>query len=182
MAIINKIDAAERNLKEAIRLFFESRDAVAIHTLASAAQGVLRDIARQRKLEHTSLLHDNPLIDAVTRGLRIKKINAPRNFFKHADNDSTSTLDFDESENINVLLDAVLIFGLVSPIPLHEANVFFGWFTTAYPAMRPAVSGNVIGEFCVRNNISHTDFQWFREFLDSELLIESPSVDGNSSQ
>ncbi|WP_211465676.1 hypothetical protein [Collimonas silvisoli] len=174
MTTISKIEAAERNLKEAIRLFFEGRDAVAIHTLASAAQSVLRDIAQHRGLEHTSILHDNPLIatDSATKKRWIKAINAPRNFFKHADKDPTSNFDFNDSENVHVLLDAVLISGVVSPFPLHEANVFLGWFTTENPRMRSAVSGNVIGEFCVRNKISPADFQWFRECLDSKLLIE----------
>ena len=39
--LITKIDATRRQLRTAIRLFCQDGDAVSIHTLASAAQGVL---------------------------------------------------------------------------------------------------------------------------------------------
>lgn len=175
MTPIGKLEAAQRNLKEAIRLFFEQRDVVAIHTLGSAAQGVLRDIARTRGLEHTSILHDHPAIYPAARKKWINALNAPRNFFKHADNDTTGQLDFDEHENVLVLLDAVLILSQMEADPLHEAAVFIGWFTTANPEMSTAISGNMIGGYCARNKIAPTDMESFREFLNSKVLVERTS-------
>src|SRR5688572_12649416 len=46
--IVTKLEAAERQLWVAIRLFFERRDAIAVHTLAAAAHSVLVDLARPR--------------------------------------------------------------------------------------------------------------------------------------
>jgi len=171
MKKIKKLEAAQRNLKAAIRLFFEERDAVAVHTLAAAAQGVLRDIARSRNLDHTSILHDHPHVDQEVRREWINALNAPRNFFKHADKDPEGSLEFDEHENVLVLLDAVLIlFELHAHI--QEAGVFIGWFTTANPKMRSAISGNQIGDYCVRNNIRPDEMGRFLEMLDSRILIE----------
>lgn len=172
MPIITKIESAERNLKEAIKLFFEKRDAVAIHTLAASAQGVIRDIAKSRSLPHTSILHDNPGIENVSRSQWINAINAPRNFFKHADRDTEGVLEFNEIENIHLILDAVLVLGEVSNEYHHEASVFLGWFTIANPETASAVRGNVIGDYCVRNRVDPLDFSVFRELLKSEILIE----------
>ena len=41
---VTKLAAAERQLREAIRMFFEQRDELATHTVASAAYRILRDL------------------------------------------------------------------------------------------------------------------------------------------
>ena len=41
---ISKLDAAVRQLREAINMFFRNGDAVAIHSLASASQEVLESL------------------------------------------------------------------------------------------------------------------------------------------
>ena len=172
MENLTKLDAARRNLAEAIRLFFEERDAVAVHTLAAAAQNVLRDIARARGLEHTSILHDNPMIELTKRKAWAKAVNVPRNFFKHGENDPDGNLEFDSGENILTILDAALILTQLDQGLLHEASVFLGWYTTAHPEFRDALSGDVIGDYCVRNKISADDMERFRRLLDTRMLIE----------
>src|SRR5438105_1941403 len=47
-----------------------------------------------------------------------------------------------------------------------------GWFTTANPELRPALSNNIIGDYCIRNHVSADDFQRFRQLCDEKLLIE----------
>jgi hypothetical protein len=172
METVTKLDVARRNLAAAIRHFFSQQDPIATHTLAAAAQNVLRDLARVRGLERLSILHDHPDVGADQRAAWVRSINRARNFFKHADEDPDGVLEFDEEDNVFVLLDAVLLLSQFPDGWLREANVFIGWFTTANPEMRPAVSGNQIGDFCVRNTIAATDMIRFREFLDSDLLIE----------
>ena len=172
MTRIDKLEAARRNLAAAVRLFFERGDPIAIHTLAAAAQGVIRDVARARGLAHTSILHDHPDIPAEARKEWMKILNAPRNFFKHADADPDGTLDFDESANETLLLDACLILSEVSDRALSEENVYLGWFTTANPALRGALSNNQIGDYAVRNDISPQDFEKFRELCGAKLLFE----------
>ena len=172
MTVITKLEGGRRNLAVAIRLFFENGDAVAVHTLSSAAQGVMRDIARARALEHTSILHDNPMIPEESRKNWVNAVNAPRNFFKHADKDSTDSLEFNEESNAQVLLDAALVLTQLDDEALLEANVFLGWFTTKHPELRSALSGNVIGDYCIRNCISPGDYRRFRELCDERVLIE----------
>ncbi|WP_081576655.1 hypothetical protein [Acidithiobacillus thiooxidans] len=172
MTTIEKLDAARRNLAAAVRLFFEHGDPIAIHTLAAAAQGLVRDVAKYRGLEHTSILHDHPNIPSEARKEWIKILNEPRNFFKHANKDPNGTLEFDESANEVLLLDACLIMSEVSDQALSELDVYIGWFTTANPSLRSAVSNNLIGAYAVRNDISPQDFDTFLELCSTKLLFD----------
>lgn len=172
METITKIEGARRHLNEAIKLFFENRDPLVVHTLAAAAQGTLRDIAKASGAEHLSIIHDHPDIPADRRKDWISAVNAPRNFFKHADRDPQGTLEFHESDNIDTLLDAVLLYGTVAEDHLSAANVFMGWFTTKYPEMRNSISNNQIGEYAVRNGIPPDDTERFLELIDARILVE----------
>jgi hypothetical protein len=172
MVSITKLECARRNLRAAIHMFFERGDPIAIHTLAAAAQGVIRDVARARGLDRTSILHDHPNVPGDRRKEWIKQLNAPRNFFKHADSDPEGTLEFDPEANETLILDAVLILGEVDAEHLSEANVFIGWVTTANPELRGAISNDQIGEYAVRNNIAPSDFKQFRELCGARILIE----------
>lgn len=172
MTTITKPEAASRQLDEAIRMFFEGRDALAIHTLASAAQGILRDVAKATGAERQSILHDHPHIPPERRREWIAAVNAPRNFFKHADKDPEGTIEFDEEENERVLLDAVLLLGTVATDCLSAANVYMGWFTTKHAGLRGAISNNQIGDYAVRNGLVAEDKAAFLELVDAEILFD----------
>jgi hypothetical protein len=172
MTKISKLEGARRNLAAAVRLFFEGGDAIAVHTLAAAAQGVIRDVAKARGLNNTSILHDHPAIPREARKEWFSLLNAPRNFFKHADKDPDGTLEFDEKKNETLLLDACVTLTEISSEALSEANVYLGWFTTANPALRGAISNNQIGDYAVRNNISPQNLQAFRELCGARILFE----------
>lgn len=175
MEALTKVDVARRQLAEVIRLFFFGRDPVAVHTLASAAQAVLRDVAKQRKLEHLSILHDNPLVPESKRKTWFSALNSARNYFKHADNDAETAFLFNPEQNESVILDGVLLHMTVTGQSFQEGNVFLGWFTTKHPALRHAISNNVVGDFCVRNKIDTADLARFVEMLDSRILVDEIS-------
>ena len=79
---VQKIDAARRQLDEAIRLWMKGRDPLAMHTLTMAAFGLLYEVA-----EHQGLLReDDPLILLLSR-LGHRKFRRLANFLKHADKD-----------------------------------------------------------------------------------------------
>lgn len=82
---IKKIDAAYRQLDQAVELYFNEGDYIAIHTLACAAHQIIHDINHHRK--GPELLYDSALIKDEYRGLAKKYLNKHYNFFKHANND-----------------------------------------------------------------------------------------------
>ena len=94
----NKIDAARRQLEAAIRMFFGGDDPFAIHTVASAAYRILRDVA-----EHSG---KSPFHEHVKTFIRPGKdkqfwsaINKAANFLKHADEDPDAILEVKEEFN-----------------------------------------------------------------------------------
>ena len=79
---VRKIDAARRQLGEAIRLWMEGRDALAIHTLTMAVFGVLYDVSR-----HHNLVKDGDLLTSFLSQLGHEEFRKLANFLKHADRD-----------------------------------------------------------------------------------------------
>src|SRR2546429_9251275 len=88
---ITKLDAAERQLREATMLLFEGRDPIAIHTLASAASQVTADLLEAKGLK--SILRSGGMIKAERRREVLKVMASPENFFKHAERDASKTLE-----------------------------------------------------------------------------------------
>ena len=83
--IITKLEAAKRQLDCALELFFDEKDAVAIHTLACAAHQVIHDINRDQNGPELLFDHKDTSDPAVK--VTKKLLHSQYNFFKHADND-----------------------------------------------------------------------------------------------
>lgn len=66
---LNKLAAAERQLKAAIRLFFAEEDELAIHTVASAAYGILKDLKLARGRDEAGDFYLAAIVGMV-RGFR----------------------------------------------------------------------------------------------------------------
>lgn len=161
MPLISKLEAAERGLREAICLFFERRDPIAVHTLAAASQQILRDIARRSSLAYVGFLHDHPNLRKDLKSEWIQILNEPRNFFKHADSDSTATLEFDEILNEILIIDAVGILAQISKTPHAEAAIYAAWYELRYPSASGAFPGNPALLYCKEHEIASDDFAHF---------------------
>lgn len=130
--MITKEDAARRQLVTSIRLFFENRDLISIHTLAQCAFMVLDNVCEKRGfsrfIEH--MVEVNPSSNEE----QIYKLAATyRNFFKHADRDPDTFLqDFDDDCNDHILIIAVEdLARLTGKLPV-EAQVFQLWYFSVY--------------------------------------------------
>lgn len=130
---INKIDVAKKQITEAVKLFFENRDPVVIHTVIASAHQILIDVGKDQGI--TSVMK-NP--DGLTREQfrnHDKIVNRPYIFFKHADNDPDGKLNIAPIERFmcDFILDSILMFqNLSGNLPL-EAKVFWSWFIGTYP-------------------------------------------------
>lgn len=108
---VTKLEVARDQLDAAIELFFLSDNAIAVHTLTAAAYNVLRDIAKHDgsdfpfiKTEFIATLKDSE------RSKIVAFLNAPENFFKHADRDPDEVLEFDPQLTELMLMDACSYF------------------------------------------------------------------------
>ena len=123
---LSKIDAARRQLRVGIRLFFDGGDPVAIHTLIGAASMVISDLAE----------HQNP-IDSWDRvaqkanelkpGEYFHIMRAPQNFIKHAKKDPDAELDFNPAETLDLAFSAAMNLFEFGPLRSNEF-IFLMWF------------------------------------------------------
>ncbi len=90
--VIEKLDAACRQLNTAISLWFSNGDPVSIHTLACSAHQIVHDI--NKKQGGRDLVYDSLIIKDEYRRDANKFIKQAYNFFKHADNDVYGTIEF----------------------------------------------------------------------------------------
>jgi len=130
---LSKVEAAERQLKEAIRLFFEKRDSVAIHTLVCSSHQVLYDLCKKRGI--LSLIKDSPYIKEEKRKEVHSMLNKPWNFFKHADKDGHDILDFYPDATVFDIYDCTYMYHQLQKDLFAEAQVFKLWFELKFPYM-----------------------------------------------
>jgi len=105
---IDKIDAALRQLKVAIRLFFKREDLIVIYSLAGASHGILYDIAQEKGI--SSIFINSELIRPEKRKFVNNTFRKPQNFFKHADKNPENIIKFPPDIVPFYLLDAGLIY------------------------------------------------------------------------
>ena len=130
---ITKQVAAIRQVKTALELFFQGKDEISTHTLASAAYNIFRDLAANG-VGKTVLMKQDSLrhIEEQHHKKWLGHMNKFENFFKHADRDHDQELDFYPGSTEFVLwedcLKVVEIEGNSSPL----IGAFFLWFTARH--------------------------------------------------
>lgn len=129
---LTKLDVARRQLDVAIRLFFDGRDSVSVHTLASNAWEIVDVLCRKRGVDSMS----EQTRGNVPGGKELKRdfVNKPyRNFFKHADNDPDGTAEgFSDNANDDILFLAVSDLIELEQPTLCECYVFQVWYLAVY--------------------------------------------------
>ena len=140
--ILDKLDAARRQLESAVRMFFYDLDVVSQHTLISAAHGILYDLAKKRGIEGSIKdVRDSPLIRPDEKKLAMKAIYLPQNFFKHAHHDGGAKLVFHYGLSQMYLFDALRLFILLGGRLTYLLKVFLMWFQLRYPDLLCFESG-----------------------------------------
>jgi hypothetical protein len=110
---LSKLDAACRQLDTAIELWFRESDPVSIHTLACSAHQIIHDTIHHRGGQDP--LFDSPYIKKESRKRAKELLHKSYSFFKHANRDPETSIEFDAS--------APEIFILVSLDGLEQLGV-----------------------------------------------------------
>ncbi|MFQ5652680.1 MAG: hypothetical protein ACE5IY_22330, partial [bacterium] len=126
---ISKIDAAERQLKEAIRLVIQNRDPISTHTLACAAHQILYDLARKKGL--SSNIKD--IVPNRKKREWFNILNTPYNFFRHANKDTEKKIMFNPTISHFFILDATFLYQNLNNKLFYEGALFRLWFSKHYP-------------------------------------------------
>jgi hypothetical protein len=133
--VVDKLEAARRQMETAITMFFNDGDVVSQHTLVMAAHGILSDLASERGIKW--LIKESPLIPPAARRDFIRALRLPQNFFKHADKDGGKKIRFRYNGTRFFLFEAVRIFAVLAEQVTHPMKVFLVWFQLCYPDLMP---------------------------------------------
>lgn len=133
MTSVSKVEVAQRLLVEAIRLFFDLRDNVAIHTIVAAGHQVLFDLNQNSGFKGVLKNTAGMRTEEVQEHLR--NVNYPYNFFKHADRDPDGSINLGPLERYtqDFVMDAVILLQQFAGDLPFEAKVFWMWFVGRYP-------------------------------------------------
>ena len=135
MAILklSKIEAARRQIDSAIRMLFMNEDPVSIHTIAAAADRILRNIAETKGNIDAHVRFK----DLIKPGMEKEfwfYMNRASNFLKHADKDPDSIYDdFNEESNDWILLIACYYYRDLGHTLTPEMHSLAYWMMLIHP-------------------------------------------------
>lgn len=129
-----KIQAARVQVDTAIRLLFENESPVVVHTLAMAALGILKALAKKKRVATHPLFSD--YIRPGKEGDFWMHIFRGASYFKHADLDPDVSFDnFSELTNDCALFICCMYFNDLGQPPTHHMKAFLGRFSTVKPQL-----------------------------------------------
>lgn len=95
---VTKFDAAIRQLRTAVELWFADGDPISIHALAFAAHEIIHRLYRAQGL--SDLMFDTTVIKDEHRADYAKMLKVDATFFKHADKDLAAVREFNPYANV----------------------------------------------------------------------------------
>ncbi len=128
---VSKLDAARRQLRVAIRMYFEGADALAIHSLTNAAHELLRDLLKPTAAGGSSKDLQNIPLDLRRDWSAL--LGRLRKFLDHPDRGVGENILFDARITEILLYDACKLYRQVAGRMLLEGRVFVAWFLVRYP-------------------------------------------------
>lgn len=162
---ISKLDAGRRQLRTAITLWFNGGDPVAIHTLAFAAYEVLHYLSQKRDPSRQDLIFDSAWVKTEFRRHWNQKVRKEANFFKHADRDGDSVIEFDPSFSEYFLLFAIVARSLCGEPGSDEESAFLKWIYINQPHVLTEQ-----GKDALTNHIPVEDIRYVRGRPKSEFF------------
>lgn len=127
-----KIEAAKRQLDAGVRLLFSKEDALAVHTVAFAAYGLLADLSKGAGRTDTlkRLEDDAELREGKEFWVDLKRL---ANFLKHADRDASEAIQgIPEEMNEAVLLVGCFLLREISDLSSPESQALWLWHHALY--------------------------------------------------
>lgn len=129
MLQIGKLEAANRQLNFAVRLFFSCGDPVCVHTLAGAASILLADLV-EHHAPSKSWDRNVQAANELSASNYFNILRNAQNFLKHARIDPKAILDFNEVETEELLILAIMNSGELQDLSV-EQSVYQLWYLAA---------------------------------------------------
>lgn len=130
---ITKIEAAERQFRQAVRLHFGGTDPVSALTLAAAACEILRGVAEHQGVYHPYHNEILPLVPPEKQKKFFHLFKAPQNFLKHATDDPDESMTLNPEFTEYLLFEAARAHSALVGYDTPETRVVMMWFCCKYP-------------------------------------------------
>ena len=131
--VVTKLDVGRRQLRTAIRLWFQDADPVPVHTLAYAAYEIIHVLSKKHDKYRRTLIFDADMIKDEHRQEWNDKMKKGANFFKHAKNDAEDSLEFMPSLTMLFIMGAASGLRLMKEAPGPEELTMFYWLCFHHP-------------------------------------------------
>ena len=202
---VSKRGAATYQLETAIKLYLENRDLISAYTLCCASDGILQGIYKNEKDEILQKQRDEGAslgsVDVSWREVletqirpEYKKevfrvLNAPQNFFKHANQDHDSSQQFADWELTGVrIIMTVRNYNIVFRETTAAMNVYGAWYAMLHPdllvegsplldALATLPDIKAMSEGLTRENIAAIGYSALKAKCPG--LFKQPSIVGN---
>jgi hypothetical protein len=132
---VSKLNAAQRQLRTAIALWFEDADPVSVHTLAFAAYEIFHCVSQHRDPYRRDLIFDTLHIKDEYRKEWLALVKKEANFFKHGDRDPEAIIDFDPELTERFILFSILGRQLCGEGISEEESAFLWWLMFNRPQL-----------------------------------------------
>ena len=140
---LTKIEAAQRQLDAAIRMFFADDDWVSIHTLVGASGRILRDLSEQRETPIWTMFNRTIKPETCNEFWR-NVMNRAVNFLKHADRDAENILaGVNPRVNEHMIFLYCLFFGFLEERITNDMAAFMGWYVRIHQQRLPDLFGSM---------------------------------------
>ena len=130
---VSKLDAAHRQLRTAIKLWFDEGDPVCVHALAFAAYENFHTVSEKRNPYRRDLIFDTFLIKDEFRREWNALVRRDANFFKHGDRDPEAIIDFNPEFSEWFMLYGSVARQLCGEGASEEEAAFLWWFQINRP-------------------------------------------------
>lgn len=129
--LLSKFDVAERQLLQAISMFFRDEDPVSIHALSESASRTLHGLIK--KNGNTKFISDGGLIKEGAKDTLDRLLSESRNFHSLLDQDPHTSRTFKPVFNHASLITSVNTHYIMKKKYGPETFVFLAWYNREYP-------------------------------------------------
>ena len=123
---VHKLDAACRQLRDALSLWFNEGDPVSIHTLACAAYEIIHVVSKKRN-RNRELYFNSLRVKDEHRSEFNKQLKQAASFFKHANKDADAEIKFQPESTEMFFLFSILGLELINEPRGDEELAFTLW-------------------------------------------------------
>jgi hypothetical protein len=153
--VITKLDAAQRQLRTAIALWFNGGDDVSIHALAFAAYEVMHALSKRHNPYRRDLLFDTFYVKDDYRSEFNIQLKKSASFFKHANRETETQIEFNPEISELFILFAIAGRELCEHPQSQEESAYLWWLQLNKPSMLTEKGQKFVAERITTDDIDH---------------------------